>query len=195
MTGQGEAIMRMLVKLAMATGLVAALYAGVVAPGASAARFTGSGPGSFEGAQTSSQVFTGSAGGPNVTCTKARTTGTVVAFEAETQEITVEYSACTAHLLLTTPASVSKATYVLNANGSVQIKEAITITVPALGCTTTVGPQTVSSISYDNGLGLEVTSNVTGIHSTSTGLCPSGTTGTFTGNNLIAGTGGLVWDA
>jgi hypothetical protein len=73
------------------------------------------------------------------------------------------------------------------ASGNVELLNNIIIVVPLLGCTTTVtAGQTVGTVSYATfGTGILETSNVSGIRSTSTGLCPNGTTGTYKGSNLL----------
>lgn len=174
---------------------------------ASAAEFTASSaPAELEGTQTSSQVFTTAASGKEkVTCTKAHTTGTVASKGAASQEVTVAYTGCTAEgvpLFGTAPAKITTAKYNLLAGGGVEIKNTLTISVeaPLFPCTITVAPQSLTNVTYDaknSETELEETSAVTGIHSTSTGACPSGTTGTYTGNNLVhlVGGGFLRWDA
>jgi hypothetical protein len=187
----------------LGTTCVAALALGLMtAAGASAAQFTFSATGTLEGTQTSNQVFTASSSSPAVVCEKAASTGTITSTGGEMQEFTVNYSSCTIPALSGAAVSNITATYDLHADGTVKIIGNIVISVPGLGCSTTVSEQEVSSVSYDNvevgGVKeVEETSAVTGIHSTSTGFCPSGTTGTYTGNNLVHRVGGgtISWDA
>jgi hypothetical protein len=171
----------------------------VGAASASAApKFTATLAGAIGGTQTSSQVFTTSEkGSENVTCKKAHTSGTA-ALEAASQKVTVEYSECTAATIIGgIAATISKAEYSLAASGSATILNTITIHVGGLAnCNTVVGPQgPLSSVSYTNVTPkIEESSAVKGIVSTSTGLCPHGTNGTYTGSNLVESlvTGGTL---
>jgi hypothetical protein len=166
----------------------AALALSAITAAGASAHFTASATGLLTGVATSVQVFKPSASGSqSVTCNKAHTTGTITFTAASSLHVTVAYSECTAHTAIGTfAANVSSATYNLTTNGEIHILNTITINIPALGCKTSVGPQTVSGVSYHNKTGrIEKTNSITGIASTSDGLCPSGTTGTFTGSGLI----------
>jgi hypothetical protein len=185
--------MRTLKKFAvLAVAVFAVSVVGVAS--ASAAQFTASAAGSIEGAANGNQVFTNGSLG-TVTCTAAKTTGSA-ATAATAQKVNVEYTGCTAAIPLigNKPVNTIKAEYNLLASGSVEILNEIEITVPALSCTTKVTKgQTVGSVAYSNiasNTQIEEKSTVTGIHSTSTGLCPSGTSGTYTGNNIVHRVGG-----
>jgi hypothetical protein len=188
-------------KIVAVTCVAALALAVVSAAGAqAAARFTASAAGkTIKGVQNGDQTFTASSSAPAVICHKAATEGTTTGTEATSQEVTVHYTECHVATIGSPSATVSKATYDLAASGSVTITEPIEIAVSALGCHTTVEAQTVGSASYDNLSGgkIEQTSAVTGIHSTSSGgLCPSGTTGTYSGNNIVELPGGTIsWDA
>jgi len=193
--------MKRLAKMFMVT-CVAALALAAVATGASAATFTASATGTLTGDQTTNQVFTVSEGGSSaVTCKKAHTSGTIVSTAAATQEVTVSYSECTFAIFGfgNSAATVSSATYELHANGESDVLNTITISVPSLGCKTTVKPQTgLKSVSFTNKSGkLEQSSAIKGIVSTGEGFCPGGTTGTYTGSNLVERVGGgtLSFDA
>jgi len=185
----------------LATVCITALAVSAIADGASASVFTASATGTIAGAQTTNQVFTTSSGGSNiVTCKKALTIGSITSLASAEQHITVEYAECTFAIsgFGTNPATVSPATYLLTANGEVHIKNTITISVPVLGCSTTVSPQSRKSLSYANISGkLQVTSSITSISSKGSGFCPGGTTGTFSGSNLLERVGGgtFSWDA
>jgi hypothetical protein len=189
--------MRTLKKFAvLAVAVFAVSVVGVAS--ASAAQFTASEIGELSGTQTTNQVFTATSGGPEIVCKAAKTTGSVTAKSAEVQEVTVNYTSCSIPLLFGAEVSPIKATYDLHSNGKVNITGTITIAVPALGCSTIVSEQEVGSVSFvTSGSGILQSSAVTGIHSTSTGLCPSGTTGTYTGSNLVTRVGGgtLAFDA
>jgi hypothetical protein len=192
-------------KIVTVTCVAALALAAVSASGAqAAARFTASATGSLSGAQTNNQVFkTSATGSENVTCTTATTTGTIISTEATAQEVEVSYGSCSALIPggSTVPATVSKAIYNLKANGEVEIKSTITITVKGglISCTIVVAPQTpTGGVTYDSSAGkIEETSAVTGIVSSHTSVCPSGSTGTYSGNNLVQRVGGgtLAWDA
>lgn len=191
--------MKRLAKM-LAVTCVAALALAVSATGASAATFTASATGEVTGAQTSTQVFKVTSTGSNeVTCKKAVTSGKITSTASTEQHVTVKYSECEAHFFFFSfPATISDATYKFTADGTVHIENTITIKVPDLGCETIVGPQTVSSATYANKTGgkLEVTSDVGGIVSSSPDGCPEGTTGTYTGSNLVerVGGGSISWD-
>jgi hypothetical protein len=191
--------MKRFAKILGVTCVAALALAAMTAAGASAAQFTASATGTLTGNQTGTQVFTASAGGTKITCTKAHTTGTIVSTAAASQHVTVAYSGCTVDTIFNPSATVTPATYLLFADGTVEIVSPIVIHVPILGCTTTVeGKQKVGKASYDNEGGkIKQTSAVTGIKSTSTGACPSGTTGEYSGTNLVERVGGgtLTWDA
>jgi hypothetical protein len=192
--------MKLLAKMLGVTCVAALALAAMTTAGASAATFTASATGTLTGTATSNQVFTTSAGSfSTVTCKKAHTTGTIVSTAAATQHVTVAYSECTANFGFSVSATISPATYLLYANGDVDIVSTITISVPALGCKTTVGSQKgLTLATYANKEPkIEQTSAITGIVSKGEGLCPGGNTGTYTGTNLIERvTGGsLTWDA
>jgi hypothetical protein len=176
----------------LAVMCVAVLAIGMLlAVDASASQFTWSEVGTLSGTQTTNQVFTASSGGPEVVCKAAATSGELTSKAFEAQEVTVNYSSCSIPALFGAAVSNFKAAYNLHANGKVNITGTITIAAPALGCTTIVSEQEVGNVSFaTSGSGILQSSAVTGIHSTSTGLCPSGTTGTYTGSNLWTRVGG-----
>jgi len=187
----------------LAMACVAALaLAGVSAAGAQAERFTASQTGTLAGTQTSTQVLTFAAGGKeDVTCEKASTTGSVIATESVEQEVTLAFSNCIAVTSIgSLSTTFSNATLNLTANGKVHILNTITIHIGGSGivnCNAFVAPQTpTGSVSYSSTSG-QVVANfaLTGIMSTGTGICPHGSTGTFTGSSLMGLGGGLfAWD-
>ena len=195
--------MKRIAKMFAVTCVAALALAVVSAAGAQAApKFTASATGELTGTQTSNQVFTTSSGGSeNVTCKKAMTSGNVTSTEATSQVVAVEYSECTANTSFgAISATVSKAEYELFASGGTKVLNTITIHIGGIAnCNITVGPQTpTGSVSYTNSSGkISESSAVTGITSTSSGLCPHGTTGTYTGSNLVERVGGgtLTWDS
>jgi hypothetical protein len=165
----------------------------MTAVSASAATFTASATGTLTGTSSTNQVFT-TGGGGTVTCTHAHTHGTIVSTAAASQHVTVTYTNCTAFGFA---ATVSPATYELYANGEVDVENTITISV--FGCTTTVKPQKgLKSVSYTNSAGQIIQhSAVKNIVSTASGFpCSGGTTGTYTGSNVIQRVGGgtLTYD-
>jgi len=179
--------MKRFAKMLGVTCAAAFALVAMTAVSASAATFTASATGTLTGTQTSNQVFT-TGGGGTVTCKKAHTHGTIVSTSAASQHVTVTYSECTAFGF---NATVSPATYELYASGTVDVENTITISV--LGCTTTVKPQKgLHAVSYHNKAGkLEQTSAVKNITSTASGFpCSGGTTGTYTGSNLVERVGG-----
>ncbi len=185
----------------LAMACVAALaLAAVSAAGAQAERFTASHTGTLAGTQTTNQVLTFTAGGEqNVACEKASTTGSITATEAVEQEVTLAFSNCIAATNIGSIATTfSNATLNLTANGKVHILNTITIHVGGLAnCNIFVAPQTpTGSVSYSSvGGQVEAHYALTGIVSTSTGICPHGSTGTFTGTSLMGLGGGIfAWD-
>jgi hypothetical protein len=178
--------MRTLKKFAaLAVAVFAVSVVGVAS--ASAAEFTASAKGELVGAQTTPQEFTASGSFLPVVCTKASTTGKVESTGALNQKVKVVYSECTVNILGSHAVNPITAEYNLLASGTVEILNNIKIEVPLLGCTTTVtAGQTVGTVTYGtSGTGILEASNVSGIHSTSSGLCPNGTTGTYKGSNLV----------
>lgn len=161
---------------------------------ASASTFTASATGELTGEATSDQEFT-TGGGGSVVCTEAATSGNIESTEASSQVVLVEYDGCQAFGFVS--ATISPAEYELHADGTVDILNTITITVPLGFCTVTVGPQEVESVSYTSeGGAIEQHSAVGGIDSThSGGLCSSGENGTYTGSNLVERVGGgtIAW--
>jgi hypothetical protein len=176
--------------------LVVALFAlsAVGVASASAAEFTASEAGEVTGQQSGDYTFAFSSSG-SVTCLKAHTTGTT-ATAGTHEDVDVVYSECTINvpLLGTQLVSAFTADYNLLASGSLEILNEFEVTVPVLSCSTKVTKgQTVGTVSYANVKGnteLEEKSVVTGIHSTSTGLCPSGTSGTLAGTSIVHRVGG-----
>jgi hypothetical protein len=179
--------MRTLKKFAVLAVAVFAVSVVGVANASAAPTFTASATGSLLGAQTTNQEFTSGSSFAPVICKKAKTTGTILSTAATNQKVTVVYSECSVNILGSREVKNITAEYNLLASGNVEILNNIKIEVPALSCATTVtSGQTVGSVSYaTSGTGIQQASAVTGIHSTATGLCPSGTTGTYTGSNLV----------
>jgi hypothetical protein len=175
--------------------VVAFALCAIGAANASAATFTASATGSLTGKATATQVFTTNGG--QVKCSTAATSGNIVSTASTEQHVTVKYSACTAFGFANT--HITDATYVFTANGEVHIKNTITITPTGAGCTITISPQPVGSVSYTNsGTKLIITPNVIGIsYASSGGLCgTSGGNGTYTGSNEVerVGGGSISWD-
>jgi len=157
------------------------------ASGSAAPHFKWSETGTLTGTQTSNQVFT-TGPGKEVVCATAATSGTITEAEGEEQKFAVSYSGCKAFGFIN--ATVSKAEYMLHANGEVDVLNTITINVPLGGCHVTVAPQEgLSSVSYANSPAGEITesSAVTGISETSSGsLCgSSGANASYTGSNVV----------
>jgi hypothetical protein len=184
--------MKRFAKMVGVSCVAALALAAMTTAGAWAATFTYSATGTLTGSQTSSHVFLGAI------CKKAHTNGTVVSLTFSSQHYTVSYAECTAFGF---PAMVSDATYELYANGSVDIENTITISVPFAGCSIKAAAQKgLKSVSYTNKSGkLEVHDAVGGIvYTTIGGLCgSSGSNGTLTGSSLIERVGGgtISWDA
>ena len=182
--------MRNMKKLGALIAAVSALGA-IGAASASAAQFTASATGKLEGHALNTQTFTTNGG--TVKCTAAKTTGNILSTATAEQEVTVEYSNCTAFGGF--KATVSPATYTFTASGEAHIENIITIDVPGALCKVTVGGQSVNSVIYDNNsfhTKIIETSAISNIAYSSTGgFCgSSGTNGTYTGNNEIERVGG-----
>lgn len=172
--------------------VVALALTAMTASAASAAQFTASATGALTGVQTSDQVFQFGVGG--VTCKKAHTTGTITSTATTSQHVTVNYSECSTSFWGFSTA-VSAGTFLLTANGEIHLLNTITFSVPSLGCSTTVSPQSLGSVSYTNKVGgkIEQHNAVAGLKSTSTAsLCSSGNAGTFTGSSLLERIGGTL---
>lgn len=190
--------MKRFIKTLGLTFVAAFAFSAVAVAGASAAEFTASETGNLVGTQTSEQEFT-TGGGGSVVCKKANTTGEITSTEASSQKVTVKYSECRAFGFVS--ATISDAEYTLHADGTVDVLNTITITVPLGFCSVTVKPQNgLESVSYTNETGgkIEQHSAVSGIKSShSGGLCSSGENGTYSGSNIVerVGGGSLEWDA
>ncbi|HKO37826.1 MAG TPA: hypothetical protein VJU14_05605 [Solirubrobacterales bacterium] len=178
-------------------GVLVAVFAlcAIGAANASAAQFTASATGSLTGKATATQVFTTNGG--QVKCTAAATSGEIKSVASEEQTVEVKYSSCTAFGFATV--HITPAFYNFTASGQVHIEKTITITVTGAGCSQSVAPQTVGTVSFaTNGTKVKVTPNVSGITYTSTGgLCGAGgANGTYTGTNEVerVGGGSLAFD-
>ncbi|HEX6153454.1 MAG TPA: hypothetical protein VFZ19_08035 [Solirubrobacterales bacterium] len=174
---------------------VAVALAAITATGASAATFTSSATGTITGTQTAAHIFSPN-GSSKVECKKAHLHGTIVSTSGASQHVTVTYSECTAYGFA---ATVSAGTFELYADGTVDIENTITVSVPAAFCKTTIFPQSgLKSASYTNASGkLEMHFALTGIVSKGEGFCPGGSNGTTAGTFLVerVGGGSLGWDA
>ena len=180
--------MRTFKKLGVLAAAVFALSA-IGAANASATQFTASATGSLSGKATANQVF--STNGGEIKCTTAATSGTIKSTAYSEQTVEVKYSGCTAFGFATV--HISPAQYNFTASGQVHIENTITITVTGGGCSQTVGPQTVTSVSYATiGSKVTLTPHTTGITYTSTGgICgSSGSNGTLTGTSEWERVGG-----
>ncbi|HKO37825.1 MAG TPA: hypothetical protein VJU14_05600 [Solirubrobacterales bacterium] len=177
-------------------GVLVAVFAlcAIGAANASAAQFTASATGSLTGSVVAGaegvQVFTTSGG--QVKCTAAATTGEIKSVASEEQTVEVKYSGCTAFGFATV--HITPAFYNFTANGLVHIEKSIVITVTGAGCSQTVHPQTVGTVTFiteANGH-MRVTPHVKTIAYTSTGgLCgAAGNNGTYTGDSTVTRVGG-----
>ncbi len=155
-------------------------------------------PGTLLGLQTSNQIFTTEAGGKEVICKHATTTGTIKEKLGLHQLVEVVYTECT---VAGFTADISPAQYLFSADGLAAIENTIVITalIPFVGCSIKVGPQDLGTVKYENkGTEIIETSSVKGIVSTGSGGECGGahTGGTYEGTNLImeAGAGNsLNW--
>ena len=189
-----------------------------IAPAASAsateASFLASETGTITTKATGTQTFTTTPSGAKFACTTAAGTGTVTAKMIEEQKagsdplsllLSVALSKCEWFLGSTKvgTATVSLASYLLHANGSLFIEEPIVIKLkPVIGseCSITIGSQLVDNFAtYSNsGKNIVLDSNATKISWTGSGgdCGTSGSEATYTGNNeatLNAGGGTISW--
>jgi hypothetical protein len=166
-----------------------------------ASQFTESATGTLTGDQENNQIVTPVSGGPAIVYTAAHATGSIISTATTTLEVTVVYSGGTIPALFAAPVDNSSATFELHASGAATIANNIVINATGLGCSTTIAAgQTLGTVSYTNlnsNTEVTVSMSLSGIHSTGTGLCPSGTTGTYTGNFVIHRVGGgfVRWDS
>jgi hypothetical protein len=163
---------------------------------ASAHLFHASKTGKLLGLSEGNQVFTPKAGGAEVICKHAVTTGTITALLGLHQLVTVVYSNCA---VLGQTTHISPAEYLLSADGLAAIVNTIFINVLGLApCQITVKPQDLLHVAYDtdplNSAALLELSLVHSIVSTgSGGGCGTNNTGgTYTGNNLVFEDGGAL---
>jgi hypothetical protein len=167
-------------------------FSAVAVANASASQFEASKEGTLTGHALNNQVFT-TGGGGEVTCTIAKTSGTVTELVATHQKVKVEYEGCKAFGVTV---KVSPAEYDLFANGEVDILN--TITINATVCKVIVNGtenQNLTSVGYANNAGKIIEeSTVTGITSKVEGFgCGSASNkGTYTGNNEVELEGGTL---
>ncbi|MHB8242701.1 MAG: hypothetical protein ACYDHN_12020 [Solirubrobacteraceae bacterium] len=186
----------------MGLALIALFAFGVTAAASASAHEFVATPvgGTLEDHSTTNQVFKVNAG--ETVCEKATSTGKITSEKAEKQLVKVTYSGCKA---FGQPVKITEAEYEFNANGSVAVKNTITITVEGLGfgCTVKVGPtknEKLEKITYKNSgtKKLITETNVSGItYTTSGGFCSTGgSNGTYTGSaesEVNKGAGSAQW--
>jgi hypothetical protein len=90
------------------------------------------------------QVFTTKAG--TVECTKLKIEKGVAELKPSTQKATIKYENCTAFTFI--GATISPAEYEFNINGKVKVLK--TIKIEAAGCVSTVEPQEIGTVKYNN---------------------------------------------
>jgi hypothetical protein len=138
-----------------------------------------------------------------VECTSANGEGAITANLALIQLVLVHYAGCKVTAPISANADVTLADYLFSADGTVQLDNTVTILPLSPDvCTITVGPQTLSGITYANIAGppmeIEVKANVSSIHYTiigGGGFCGTEgahTDGTYTGNELAKEDGGQI---
>lgn len=170
-------------------GLVAVLAMAVSASAASAKEFhyTGSVPTALLGESLGTQTFV--AGFGTVKCSTLTAEGEVTKTTAVEQAANIAYNNCEASIgKVKTPINAS---YTFNANGTVHINSAIKFEIEGV-CTITVeGGQTLPGITYGaRSINLKVIANVENIKWSGTGLCGSGSKGTYTGESSVMGASG-----
>jgi len=184
-------------------GLVlAAVFAmsAIGASAASAAEFHSAGaPTTITGTQSTSHVFTTSAG--TVTCKTATFSGTQSTQTATTVQLTPTYKECTAFGFINVPIDVNGCSYTFTSHGATTVDcaagKAFEITVP--GCTTKVGPQTFAkgmeytTVGSTPSRSITSHTNVTEIEYNECGTVRKN--GTYKGDTSIKGSAGEVWFA
>ena len=150
-------------------------------------------PQSVSGSQTSTHVFTTSAG--PVTCKIATFSGTTSAKTSATQTLTPNYETCIPFGFgFGVPIHENGCAFIFNANGTSEIEcptgKKIEITAPF--CTTSIGPQHIpSGVSYSNGAGdIVASTNISGIDYDECGVFR--TNGAYTGKTTITGFSGNI---
>lgn len=190
--------MRSMKQLGVLVTAVCALSA--VGAATASANFTASATGTLHGHAEATQVFNTGGGFGNIECHAATITGTIRATQATEQEVTVHYSNCTAFDLV--GVHMSTATFLFTTSGEVHLLEPITVTVTKTlftpHCTLVMKAQTLNKVDYKTtgtpGVDSHVTVDptMTGIHSTWSKPCGSGTStaGTYTGASTYQRSGG-----
>jgi hypothetical protein len=205
MPKQGGSVSRK-IKLYLSFAAVIALAASV--PAASSAtgyQFTASNPGALSSFALGNQVF-GSFGNVTVECKEASGSMTLQEFRFTNLYLKVSYSNCTSKLFGSLGAgTVSPAEYTYNANGTLALRNQVTIVEKQTGCKYLISPQeNLTPVTYTNHKVGEFTRVITEaavskIAYTSTVGGPicgeSGTNGTLSGRDevFIAGGGNLSW--
>ncbi len=188
--------MRLKSKTLGLAGVLAAVAMLVMAVGASAAsavefHYTGATPTKLLGEATSSQVFKTSLG--TITCKKLSIPNNKIEKPAAPSQLaTIDYTECSAETLLGSSEVKEPvvAPYNFLATGTVEVVKPIDIELTSLGCTITVGEQTLpKAVSYGaRGTKLPVEAHAEGI--AWEGCLSSGSEGTYTGNSLVFGESG-----
>jgi hypothetical protein len=137
-----------------------------------------------------------------VECTSANGEGAITEKLAEVQLVLVTYANCTVTEPIKSGATVSPADYLFNANGTVKLDNTVTIKPSPEICKITVGPQSLTGITYANIAGppmeIEVKANVSAIHysiSGGAGFCGAEgahTDGTYSGTEKAKEDGGEI---
>jgi hypothetical protein len=173
--------------LVVSMAILITAFTAVSATGAAAAEFTFSAKGELGSTQTTEQVFTLSPVFSPVVCGEAQGTGKIESLSGLNQKLSILYSDCDVNIIGNQEVKKFTVEYNLLASNEVEILNNAKMEVPFLGCTTTVtAGQTVGPITYKNeGTGLLFSNSLSGIRSTSTGLCPNGGPGAGTAGTLF----------
>jgi hypothetical protein len=180
--------------------MLAAVFAmsALGATAASAAEFhAASAPVTINGTQSTGHQFKTDAG--TVTCKVATFTGTQSSKTSATVTMTPTYKECTAFGFINVPIHTNGCAYIFNANGNTEVEcpAGKTFEITAPGCTTKVGPQSITGgNTFTNNAGktqITVDTDITG--KIAYNECGSATTGgTYTGGTTVTGAGGVaVW--
>jgi len=182
--------------------LLAAVFAmsALAASSALAAEFhSAAAPATISGNQSTSHVFTTSAG--TFTCKVATFSGTTASKTASSQTLTPKYESCTAFGFLNVPVVINGCGYVFQASGVTEIEcpagKAIEIAWP--GCTTKIKEQKpAGSLEYTT-VGTTPNRDIR-VHTSLSGIAydecgTARTNGSYKGTTTVVGSAGEVWYA
>ncbi|HEX3293625.1 MAG TPA: hypothetical protein VHR38_07785 [Solirubrobacterales bacterium] len=154
-------------------------------------------PQSIHGTPTTAHVFTTNAG--TFTCKKITFSGTTSGATSTTMTLAPDYNECTAFGFINVPIHENGCDFKFSSHvppGTVEILcptgKVIEITAPF--CTTTIGPQHLTGMTYANNAGktdIIATANITGVHYVECGT--TRTNGVLKGTTTWTGSAAAIW--